>query len=114
MAEGSTDPGRQLGLPYDGVKTRQVQGRVAEKRMAKERGARLHPMSGAGSIKNDASTDDIEYEFKNVAKIHSIKGTDLYQLFIRAVRQGKQPMYTIYFEDVDITLEGTLTRGRTK
>lgn len=111
MAEG-LDPARRLGLPYDGVKPRSVQGRIQEKKMAKERGARLHPMSGAGRIKDDASTDDTEYEFKLAGKSHVVKGAELYQLFVRAIRQGKEPVYAVYFDDVDITLEATLTRGK--
>ena len=114
MAEGRSDPARDLGLPYDSVKTQQVKGRIAERWMAKDFGARPHPMSGAGSIKDDASNDTHQFEFKNVQKSHTIKGTDLYQLFVRAVRQGKEPVYAVYFEDVDITIIGTLERGRYK
>lgn len=112
MADGGTDPARSLGLPYDGVKTRQVQGSRAEKRMAKDRGARVHPMSGAGRIKDDASTEGEQYEFKNVMHTHSLKGKDLLALFKRAVRIGKEPVYVVYFEDVDLTAEIRLTKGR--
>jgi hypothetical protein len=114
MAEGSDSPGRALGLPYDGVKSRQVQGQIAEKRMAKERNARLHPMSGAGRIKDDASTDDEQYEFKHVQKSHQLHGWDLFALFRRAIRQDKEPIYVIYFENVDLTAEVRITKGRKK
>lgn len=112
MADGGTDPARSLGLPYDGLKTRQVQGRVSEKKMAKDRGARLHPMSGAGRIKDDASTEDVQYEFKNVMHSHSLRGKDLLALFKRAIRSGKEAVYVVHFDDVDLTATITLTKGR--
>ena len=112
MADGGTDPARRLGLPFDGVKSRQVQGRKAEVRMARDRGAPPHPMSGAGRIKDDASTDDTQYEFKNVLHSHSLRGKDLLALFKRAVRAGKEPIYVVYFEDSDLTATITLTKGK--
>lgn len=113
MAEGGS-PGERLGLPYAGVKSRQVQGRVAEQRMAKDRGARVHPMSGAGRIKDDASNDEFQYEFKNVLHSHGLRGKDLLALFKRAIRRGKTPLYVVYFEDADITATIHLTRGMKK
>lgn len=112
MADGITDPATNLGLPFKGMKTRQVQGRDAEKKMAKDRGARLHPMSGAGRIKDDASNEESVFEFKNVLRSHSLKGKDLLALFIRAVRQQKVPVYIVYFEDSDITAEIHIKKGR--
>lgn len=112
MADGGTDPARNLGLPFDGVKSRQVLGRVAEKKMARDRGARLHPMSGAGRIKDDASNDETVFEFKNVLHSHSLKGKDLLALFIRAIRQQKVPVYVVYFEDSDITAEIHIKKGK--
>lgn len=112
MAEGGTTPEQRLGLPYTVRKTPQVMGRVKEKQMAKERGARLHPNSGAGRIKDDASSDTTQYEFKNVSKTHTLKGSDLLALFKRAIRQGKEAEYVIYFENEDLTATVTLQRGR--
>lgn len=80
--------------------------------MAKDRDARPHPMSGAGRIKDDASTETDQYEFKLANKSHTLKGADLYQLFVRAIRQGKEPKYVVYFDSVDITATITLERGR--
>lgn len=85
-----------LGLPY-GKHTPQVEGRRAEKRMARERGARLHPMSGAGSIKDDASTEAEVFEFKNANKTHTLNADDLYKLMVRALRAEKEPYYVIQF-----------------
>ena len=109
MAEG-LDPARRLGMNWDSRKPRSVQGRIQEKKMAKERGARLHPMSGAGRIKDDASTSEHLYEFKNVKTSHSLKGKDLLALFKRGVKQGKEPVYVVNFEDVGIIAEISLRR----
>lgn len=111
MGTTPDDPARSLGLPFDGMKTPQDKGRASERDMARNRGAHLHPMSGAGRIKDDASNDEAVFEFKNVFKSHSLRGTDLLALFVRAVRQGKQPIYVVYFEDVAITAEIRLTKG---
>ena len=111
MADGRSSPEERLGLPYRVNKTRQVNGNLNEVKMAKDRGARAHPMSGAGRIKDDASSETKQYEFKTVAKTHSLKGSDLLALFRRGVRQGKDPEYVIYFEDADITATITLNRG---
>lgn len=110
MDEGS-DPARALGLPYDGLKTRQVIGSEAEIKMAKDHGARPHPRSGAGRIKDDASNETEQFEFKNVMKTHTLNGADLLALFRRGVRLDKQPQYVIHFEGVNIIARITLERG---
>jgi uncharacterized protein with von Willebrand factor type A (vWA) domain len=94
------------------VKSRQVQGRKAEVRMARDRGARVHPMSGAGRIKDDASSTTDQFEFKNVLKTHTLNGKDLLALFRRAIRIGKNPVYVVYFEDSDITATIHITKGK--
>lgn len=96
------------------IDTASVRGRKTEKVAAKRLGARLHAGSGAGPEKDDFSTDDAVIEFKNPNKTHTIQGEKLVAQFTRAARQGKAAMYTIYFEDFDITLEGTITRGLPK
>lgn len=111
MATGGDSPEHRLGLPYRVTKTPQVRGREREVEMAKSRGARPHPMSGAGRIKDDASSEDNQYEFKQAKVSHTMKGKELLDLFRRAVRQGKDPEYVIYFEDADITATITLNRG---
>lgn len=97
-------------MPWS-VDSAQVNGRKAERQMAKDRGARLHPNSGAGPEKNDFSTDDDVYEAKNVAKTHTIKGSDIEKLFVNASRQGKGAVYLIHFTDTNIVLEGRISRG---
>jgi hypothetical protein len=99
-------------LPYDTVKTPQVKGRVDEARMAKERGARLHPMSGAGSIKDDFSTEDTIFEVKSVKKTHTLNGADLLALFRRGTQQGKGVEYVIEFADAKLEATVTLRRLR--
>lgn len=111
MADGRS-PEDRLGLGYRVTKTPQERGRDGEKRMARDRGARPHPMSGAGRIKDDASTDEKQYEFKNASRVHTLRGRDLLALFKRSIQQGKEAEYVIYFEDSDITATVTLTRGR--
>lgn len=50
-------------------------------------------------------------EIKDAGRTHTIKGTDIEAVFIRASRQGKQAEYIIHFADVGITLTGRLTKG---
>ena len=97
-------------LPYDPRITPQVKGRKDEVIMAKERGARLHPMSGAGSIKDDASNEDTVFEMKSVRASHSLKGSTLLDLFLRATKQGKEAQYVVRFNDARI--EATITFKR--
>lgn len=92
--------------------TPQVQGRIDEKRMAKEVGARLHPMSGAGSIKDDASNDTTIYEFKSVKKTHTLNGADLEALWLRGIQQGKDVEYVVEFGDARIRASITFHRIR--
>ena len=105
-------PGLTGVLPYDPRITPQVKGRIDETAMAKERGARLHPMSGAGSIKDDFSTEDTVFEVKSVKSSHTLKGSDLLGLFKRATKQGKTAEYIIQFGDARI--EATITFKRTR
>lgn len=92
--------------------TPQVKGRKDEKKMARERGARLHPMSGAGRIKDDASTDDVIYEFKSVKSTHTLSGKALLDLLLRSIKQGKEAEYVVQFGDARI--EATITLKRTR
>lgn len=101
-----------MSLPYNPQITPQVKGRMDEAKMAKERGARLHPMSGAGSIKDDFSTEETIFEVKSVAKTHTLNGADLLGLFTRATRQGKLAEYIIQFGDSRIEATITLKRIR--
>lgn len=101
----------RLGLPYRVNKTPQVQGRETEVRMARDRGARVHPNSGSGRIKDDASTEEVQYEFKEAQRSHTLHGAALLALFRRAVRMGKQAEYVIYFKQQNLTATITLQRG---
>lgn len=98
-------------LPW-AVPSASVNGRKSEKEKAKRYGAMLHPNSGSLGIKNDFSTEDTVYEDKNVAKSHTIKGSDLNDLFVNATRQGKEARYIVYFSDADVTIEGVVRRGK--
>ena len=106
----ATDSEDTLDLPW-GVRTRQEQGLKTEAEIIKKRGGRVHPRSGAGSIKSDGSSEETLYELKDAGKSHTIKGTDLEILFKRAVQQGKDAEYIVYFQNTDICLTGKITRG---
>lgn len=92
-------------------KSRQVQGRDTEKRLLAERGARVHPMSGAGSIKEDGSDDHTLYEVKDARKSFTLNAKDLHATLVRAARQGKQGVWLIHFSDTNTTAEIKLLPG---
>lgn len=100
-----------LGLPYK-PKTRQDDGAVTERRILRERGARQHPRSGAGRIKEDGSDADHLYEVKDANLIFGLKGADLLQSFQRATRQGKTAVWVVKYAN-GIEAEIYLRRGRT-
>lgn len=77
----------------------------------KARGARVHPNSGAGNIKDDGSDEHIVYEVKDARKNYTLKVAELVTLYKRAVRQGKMGVFLIYFSDCDMTAEIRLTPG---
>lgn len=92
-------------LPWS-AKTRQQEGLKAEAKILKERGARQHPRSGAGSIKEDGSDDLNLYEVKNTKKkSFSLKALDLRASFNRACRQGKRSVWLIDFDDENYVAE---------
>ena len=86
----------ELGLPYK-PHSRQVQGRRTEKRVIKDLGARLHPNSGSGRIKEDGSDADNLYEVKDAGKTHTLSSKPLETSWLRALRQGKQSVWIIKF-----------------
>ena len=69
-----------------------------------------HPMSGAGRIKNDGHDEDHLYEIKTAKATHSVKATDLKELWQRAVQQGRDAIYLIEFGN-GFTLTGTVEKG---
>lgn len=93
-----------LGLPWK-PRTRQMKGMSSEKEQARKRGARLHPRSGAGSIKWDASSDEVLYEMKNAKKSHTLTGAYLRQLALDAAHQGKEARYVVTMEDAGLEIE---------
>lgn len=101
-----------IELPWDPHKSRQVQGMDSEKRQAKARGAKLHPRSGAGKIKDDASDADTIFEFKDVMKTHTLRGDALNGLFKRAAQQGKEAKYIVLFVEDGIEAEITIRRKK--
>lgn len=70
-----------------------------EKKRARAVGARLHPNSGAGSIKDDASSEDALYEFKEANRSHTLDAAALRGLYLRAVRMDKDARYIVHFAD---------------
>lgn len=100
-----------IDMPWS-PRTRQQEGMATEKRLAKKRGLRLHPRSGAGRIKDDASSDDKVVEFKDAYKTHALKGDDLDKLLRRATQQGKDAEYVVYFNGFDLTATIKVQRGQ--
>jgi hypothetical protein len=100
-----------IPTPWNPRKTRQVEGRDSEKKQARRHGVRLHPNSGAGKIKDDASDEDRLVEFKDANISHTLNANDLDVLFRRAVAQGKEAQYIILFAN---DLEATITLRRVR
>lgn len=93
-------------------RSRQQTGMQTEKQIVKKKGGRVHPRSGAGKIKDDGSTDSELLEVKDARRTHTIKGSDLLALFNRATRQKKEAQYVVYFTEADLTITGTITKGK--
>lgn len=87
-----------ISLPWE-PRSRQKEGERTERRIVKKRGGRVHPRSGAGRIKDDGSTDTEVIEVKDANVSHTLKARDLEALFERAVRQGKDAVYVIKFNN---------------
>lgn len=95
-----------------GPRSRQKMGELTERQIAKKKGARIHPRSGAGSIKDDASTDDVQMEIKDANKSYSLKGSELNTLLKRAIQRNKDAQFIIYFTEADVTATIHVTRGK--
>lgn len=107
----------ELQLPWS-PPTRQQDGAKTEKRLLKQEGARVHPRSGAGRIKEDGSKgqgnfdpEDVLYEVKDCRKSYTLKATDLRQSFVRAVQQGRTSVWLVYFDDCNFTAKIELVPG---
>lgn len=105
MAEGADQRGLGAGLPWHPSVTRQVQGRKTEREVLTKRGARVHPNSGAGNIKDDGSDDDAVYEVKDARKTYTLNGKHARDMMVRANRQGKSAKYIVIFDDLGIEVE---------
>ena len=87
-------------------RTRQQDGRVTERRILTDRGAYVHPNSGAGDIKDDGHDDMYVYEVKDTdAKTFRLIGKELKTTYVRAVRQGRLAMWLIHFNKLGFTAE---------
>lgn len=73
----------------------------------------MHPNSGAGKIKDDGSDDHNLYEVKLCRKSFRLDVKDLKALVVRAVRQNKNGVMLIVFDDgdTDLTAEVRLVPG---
>lgn len=85
---------------------------ATEKVIARKRGARLHPRSGSGAIKDDASSSEDLLEIKDANVSHTLKAKDLLALYRRAVRKGLRAKYIIYFQSIDVTCTITMRKGK--
>lgn len=102
-------------LPWTNIDTPQIQGRKVEKEWAKKYGARVHPGSGALSIKGDYSNENTIFEQKLVTHghhTHTLNGKKINEHLRNALRQGKDAVYVVYFEDEDVTVEAVIRRGK--
>ena len=113
MAEGEGHGDTPLGVDIPFPKeTPQDRGRRYEKKRAKDQGMRLHPGSGAGSIKHDASDDHTLMEYKTATRSFSLSGKYILGLFKLAVRQDKVPVLEIDFPEHKV--RATVTFRRTE
>ena len=94
------------------TRTRQKEGRETEKTIAKKRGAKLHPASGALRIKHDAPDKETLYEIKDANKTYTMNGKELLTLWKRGALELKEPVFIIYFTDSDITATISIKRGK--
>lgn len=91
--------------------TPQKRGRRLEGPMAKSYDARLHPNSGAGKIKNDASNTEQMFEFKTTDKKgYRLTTDELLKLFTSATQVDKEPVFVIDFVEHGIRAEIRPTR----
>ena len=96
MAEGRDHADSGLGLPYVN-RTPQEEGRRVEKKTLRSIGARQHPMSGAGRIKEDGSDEDNLYEVKWANRSFTLNSSDLRMSWQRAAREAKDSVWIVRF-----------------
>lgn len=99
-------------IPWGRRNTRQQQGRRTERRILTERGAVIHPNSGAGRIKDDGHDEDYLFEVKDTAAASFIvKAPEMQTLFRRACQQNKVGVLLVYFAEYGFTVECRLIPG---
>lgn len=86
---------------------------MTEAKILKQRGALVHPNSGAGAIKDDGHDDDYVYEVKDARKTITLNGNEVLATHKRATAQGRQAKWLIQFSDLGITAEMTITQTGT-
>jgi hypothetical protein len=101
----------EIPMPWS-PRSRSKEGEQTERHIAKKRGMRPHPRSGAGRIKDDASDEHTVIEVKDANKSHTINAKELLTVWKRAMQQGKEAQYVIYFKSIDMTATMTLRRGK--
>ena len=109
--DGDGGSGGGIELPWKPT-TRQEVGRQEEVRILKLRGARPHPGSGSGNIKEDGSDEATLYQVKTVGRSISLTAKDIQTLWLNAIHTGKEARVVIYFDQLDLTLEGVVRPGR--
>lgn len=62
-------------------------------------------------VKDDGHDDDHTYEIKDCRRSFTLKAKDLQDTFVRAVRQGRTPVWLLHFADMDFTVEMRLLPG---
>jgi hypothetical protein len=102
MADGGGDEEGGVIIPFPAT-TPQVKGRLYEQKRSRQLGLRLHPASGAGRIKHDASDEGTVVEFKQAERSFTLQGKYLEGLFKEATRQDKTAIMEINFKQAGIT-----------
>jgi hypothetical protein len=99
-----------LGTPWL-PRSRQEEGRRSERQKAKERSKRLHPGSGSGGIKGDASDEHTVEEYKLVGgATFRLDGRQLGDSHRQAAAQGKEAIWVITFDSLGIEAEVRVRR----
>lgn len=101
----------EIAMPWS-PRSRSKEGEQTERQIAKKRGMRAHPRSGAGRIKDDASDEHTVIEVKDANKSYTLNAKELLTLWKRAMQQGKDAQFVVYFKSIDMTVNMTMRRGK--
>lgn len=105
-----SEQAHEVPMPW-AKRSPQQEGLQTEKRLAKSYGMRVHPRSGAGRIKHDASNEDTILESKEANSTHTLSGDYLNTFYVRAMQQGKEPLYVVRFKQTGIIAEIKLSKS---